>query len=88
MKRKIILLILLLVILGLLFERQIRQSRQDIHYSDVSITLGEVRGELTFAAYENMDWDNLFKKEHAPLKAEEVQQILQKLGLAEESTLP
>lgn len=88
LKKKICFLILLIIVLGILFERKLTENHGGIHYSDDYVTMREVQNELAFSAYENMDWDNLFEKENAHLKADDATVIMQKLGLTDAITVP
>lgn len=61
------------------------QSRQDANgYSDNSISLVEVKEELSFGIYEKADWDTFFSSYHMEhLTGEVLSQLLTELGVAD-----
>ena len=88
MKRKIFLFMILLFILGIILYSKISQKRNLLSYSDKHITRKEVKEELSFSVYKDMDWDNIFQNEKHNLTIADARQILEKTGLGSDVVLP
>lgn len=81
MKRKIFLLIILLFIPSIILFSKILQKPGMLSYSDKHISLGEVKTELSFSVYKDMDWGDIFENKKRSLTIADVRRILGKTGL-------
>lgn len=81
-KKSVILLLILIAGIGLLVWGQTKQDAQG--YSQKSISLAEVKEELSFGIYEKTDWDTFFSPYHKEcLTRELLSQLLKELGVAD-----
>lgn len=81
MKRKIFLLMILLFIPSIILFSKISQKPDMLSYSDKHISLGEVKTELSFSVYKDMDWGDIFENKKRSLTIADVRRILGKTGL-------
>lgn len=81
MKRKIFLLMILLFIPSIILFSKILQKPDMLSYSDKHISLGEVKTELSFSVYKDMDWGDIFENKKRSLTIADVRRILGKTGL-------
>ena len=81
MKRKIFLLMILLFIPSIILFSKISQKHDMLSYSDKHISLGEVKTELSFSVYKDMDWGDIFENKKRSLTIADVRRILGKTGL-------
>lgn len=81
MKRKIFLLMILLFIPSIILFSKISQKPDMLSYSDKHISLGEVKTELSFSVYKDMDWGDIFENKKHSLTIADVRRILGKTGL-------